>query len=89
LVYGGHTIGLALAQVCRIIPTIVTVGGWQSCDHVGPVHEGDALASVVTVRGKEPFACGGGLLHLQASVAAHADDASRDVLDWQFAAVLA
>ena len=89
LVYGGHTIGLALAQTCRIIPTIVTVAGWQSCDHVGPVHEGDALASVVTVRGKEPFPGGGGLLHLQVSVAAHADDASSDVLDWQFAAVLA
>lgn len=89
LVYGGHTIGLALAQVCRIIPTIVTVAGWQSCDHVGPVHEGDALVSVVTVRGKEPFQGGGGLLHLHVSVAAHAGDAASDVLDWQFAAVLA
>jgi acyl dehydratase len=89
LVYGGHTIGLALAQVSRIIPAMVTVAGWQGCDHVGPVHEGDELTSVVTVRGKEPFPDGGGLLHLQVSVATHADGASGDVLNWRFAAVLA
>ena len=37
LVYGGHTIGLALAQATRLLPNLVTVLGWESCDHSGPV----------------------------------------------------
>ena len=49
LVYGGHTIGLALAQASRLLPNLVTVLGWESCDHTGPVHEGDTLYSEVHV----------------------------------------
>src|SRR6201992_2556215 len=45
LVYGGHTIGLALAQASKLLPNLATVLGWQSCDHTGPVHEGDTLYS--------------------------------------------
>ena len=41
LVYGGHTIGLALAQLTRTMPNILTVAGWHSCDHLGSVREGD------------------------------------------------
>ncbi|ETW23906.1 acyl dehydratase, partial [Mycobacterium gastri 'Wayne'] len=41
LVYGGHTIGLAFAQACRLLPNLVTVLGWEHCDHTGPVREGD------------------------------------------------
>ncbi|MDT5350940.1 MAG: hypothetical protein QOH91_4227, partial [Mycobacterium sp.] len=33
LVYGGHTIGLALAQASRLLPNLATVLGWESCDH--------------------------------------------------------
>ncbi len=51
LVYGGHTIGLALAQATRLLPNLVTVLGWQSCDHTGPVHEGDTLYSELQRRG--------------------------------------
>lgn len=43
LVYGGHTIGLAQASLARLLPDMVTVVGWNSCDHLGPVFEGDVL----------------------------------------------
>jgi acyl dehydratase len=45
LVYGGHTIGLALGQASRLLPNLVTVLGWEFCDHTGPVHEDDTLSS--------------------------------------------
>lgn len=87
LVYGGHTIGLALSQATRALPSIVTVAGWHGCDHVGPVHEGDTLRSTVAVERTEPLASGGGLVHLRSRV--RADGAEpRDVLDWRFVVVL-
>lgn len=54
LVYGGHTIGLALAQAGRLLPNLVTVLGWESCDHTGPVHEGDTLYSELHIESAEP-----------------------------------
>jgi acyl dehydratase len=91
LVYGGHTIGLALAQASRALPNIVTVAGWDGCDHTGPVHEGDSLTSVVTVESVRPLAEGGGLALLRVEVDAHAKPASpmRSVLQWRCVAVLA
>ncbi|MGZ5378736.1 MAG: MaoC family dehydratase [Mycobacterium sp.] len=69
LVYGGHTIGLALAQANRLLPNIVTVLGWQSCDHTGPVHEGDTLYSELHVEGAVPLPAGrGGVLKLRSVV---------------------
>jgi acyl dehydratase len=88
LVYGGHTIGLALAQVTRLLPTVVTVLGWQSCDHTGPVHEGDTLYSEVHVESAEP-ADPGGVLGLRSLVYAAGDapdESDRQVLDWRFTA---
>lgn len=89
LVYGGHTIGLALAQVTRVLPSLVTVLGWQSCDHTGPVHEGDTLYSEIHVEGATPLAGGrGGVLRLRSLVFAAADDGEdRQVLDWRFSAL--
>ncbi|MPZ84195.1 MAG: acyl dehydratase [Actinophytocola sp.] len=84
LVYGGHTIGVALAQACRAIPNIVTVASWASCDHTGPVHEGDSLSSRVEVTGVDPLPSGG-LVSLRSIVEA----AERPVLDWRFTVVLA
>ncbi len=54
LVYGGHTIGIAAAQITRVLPELVTIVGWEGCDHTGPVHEGDTLHSTVTVTGDGP-----------------------------------
>jgi acyl dehydratase len=84
LVFGGHTIGLALTQAVRAFPALVTVTGWHSCDHVGPVHEGDTLWSAVEVEALEPLSTGG-LAHLRSRVRG----AEGAVLDWRFVAVFA
>jgi acyl dehydratase len=89
LVYGGHTIGLAFAQATRLLPNIATVLAWESCDHVGPVHEGDTLYSQLHVDGAVPLPDNrGGVLALRSLVYAVADDAEdRQVLDWRFTAL--
>lgn len=87
LVYGGHTIGLALAQATRLLPNLATVLGWQSCDHTGPVHEGDTLYSELHIESAEPVAQGG-VLGLRSLVSAVSDAApDRQVLDWRFSAL--
>jgi acyl dehydratase len=87
LVYGGHTIGLALAQATRVLPNLVTVLGWESCDHTGPVHEGDTLYSEVHVEAAVALdRGGGGLLRLRSLVHA-VGDPDRPVLDWRFTAL--
>jgi acyl dehydratase len=85
LVYGGHTIGLALAQVSRLLPNLATVLGWESCDHTGPVHEGDTLYSEVHVETAEPTDHGG-VLGLRSLVYA-VGEPDRQVLDWRFSAL--
>lgn len=92
LVYGGHTIGIAAAQLSRALPAIVTIAGWHGCDHTGPVHEGDTLRSEITVERTQPIPGGGGLLHLRVHTEARgaaADDEFRPVLDWRPVALLA
>ena len=87
LVYGGHTIGLALSQATRAIPGLVTVLGWHGCDHLGPVREGDTLRSTVeveVVEPVEPVAGGTRLMHLRSRVSS--DDGP--VLDWRFVALV-
>jgi acyl dehydratase len=85
LVYGGHTIALALAQATRVLPNLVTVLGWQSCDHTGPVHEGDTVYSEVHVEAATRLEGGrGGVLALRSLVFAAPD---RQVLDWRFSAL--
>lgn len=84
LVYGGHTIGLAAAQLTRALPSLVTILGWQDCDHLGPVHEGDTLHSEIGIGHCEPLPGGGGLVHLRSLVRATASDGGiSDVLDWR------
>jgi len=58
LVYGGHTIGIAFAQLARALPNLITLVGWESCDHTAPVMEGDRLRSEVTVLALEAVAEG-------------------------------
>lgn len=90
LVYGGHTIAVALAQATQALPNLVTVLGWESCDHTGPVREGDTLSSELTVEGAAGSDDGGGLLRLRSIVSAHdTESVDRPVLDWRFTAVMA
>jgi acyl dehydratase len=88
LVYGGHTIGLALAQATRLLPNLATVLGWQSCDHTAPVYEGDTVYSELHIDSAEPTE-DGGLLGLRSLVYAISDanDEPRQVLDWRFTAL--
>jgi acyl dehydratase len=90
LVYGGHTIGLALAQATRLLPNLVTVLGWDSCDHTGPVHEDDTLYSDLTVEAAEPHGDGrGGVVRLRSDVyAVGTEGEDRQVLDWRFTGLL-
>lgn len=88
LVYGGHTIGVAAAQLTRALPGVLTFLGWTSCDHTGPVHEGDTLRSRLTVEGSRPVGDGLTVLDLRSVVHADPDpdegDAEpRPVLDWR------
>ncbi len=89
LVYGGHTIGLALAQATRLLPNLATVLDWESCDHTGPVHEGDTLYSDLHVEAAEELpGQRGGVLRLRSVVyAVAADGEDRQVLDWRFRAL--
>ncbi len=88
LVYGGHTIGLALAQASRLLPNLVTVLGWQSCDHSGPVYEGDTLYSDLHVEAADALPGDrGGVLNLRSLVYAVGDGADRPVLDWHWRAL--
>ncbi len=90
LVYGGHTIGLALAQATRALPNLVTVLGWHSCDHTGPVHEGDTLTSDLRLDSAEPLAQGGFAVELHSITHAHRAAAGpAPVLDWRFTVLMA
>jgi acyl dehydratase len=88
-----------LAQATRLLPNLVTVLGWESCDHTGPVHEGDTLHSELHVEAADPLPDGrGGVLKLRSLVYAVGDGSAvtgmastgepdRQVLDWRFTAL--
>ncbi|HEY0716498.1 MAG TPA: MaoC family dehydratase [Streptosporangiaceae bacterium] len=88
LVYGGHTIGLALTQAARALPSLVTVAGWHSCDHLAPVREGDTLHSTIEVESLAPRP-GGAVAGLRSRVFSSAAPGAEQVLDWRFVAILA
>jgi acyl dehydratase len=91
LVYGGHTIGIAAAQLNRALPNLLAIPGWQSCDHLGPVFEGDTLRSTVELEGSDPLSSGGALLHLRSRVVAQGEpgEEEREVLDWRLFGAMA
>jgi acyl dehydratase len=82
LVYGGHTVALAQASLARVLGGLATVVGWHSCDHVGPVFEGDLLSFRHTAVAEAPVA-GGVLRAVRVEVSAHRDaEEPVAVLDW-------
>ncbi len=93
LVYGGHTISIAGAQATRGLPDLITIVAWRSCEHTGPVFEGDVLRTelhVDAVHRRNGYQ----LIDLRAVVhgcpAADAGDpaaAEKPVLDWRFVAL--
>ena len=88
LVYGGHTISLAFAQVVRAIPNIINLVGWQGCDHLAPVLEEDIIQSNFKISRILPVKAGGSLYSLQVKTVAKrlvAEDTSlseSNVLSW-------
>lgn len=95
LVYGGHTISTAAAQLSRALPNLVTFVAWRSCDHTAPVFEGDILRSEFDIEARHPLPPGGGLVDVRARVfAIRADDDPRtgeeiQVLDWRAVVLMA
>jgi acyl dehydratase len=86
LVYGGHTISVAAAHATRAIPAIATIVAWRSCEHVGPVFEGDVLRTELSVEDRSP----GGVAELRARVSSvRPGSEPAPVLDWSFVAVVA
>jgi len=89
LVYGGHTISLAFAQICRAIPNIITLVAWQGCDHLGPVLEEDIIRTEFTVTNETSTACDGLLreLHVQSFAQRWNSESTSyeesQVLDWR------
>lgn len=87
LVYGGHTIGIAAAQLTRALPNLAAIVAWERCDHLAPVFEGDVLTSTVKLERCDPLPGGGGLLHLRSRVKAWrarpSGDEAVEVLDWR------
>jgi acyl dehydratase len=82
LVYGGHTVALAQASLSRVMPDMATVLGWHSCDHTGPVFEGDLLS--FRHRLIDEYAVSGGTVRaVRVGVQAHRSDVEpSEVLDW-------
>lgn len=89
LVYGGHTIGIALAQLTRTLPDLVTISGWAGCDHLGPVREGDTVRSTITLEKVAALDGGWRALDLRVQVAARsaAETEAIPVLDWKLTAL--
>lgn len=91
LVYGGHTIGIATAQLTHAFPALVAVTSWDSCDHVGPVHEGDTLRSTIEVVDVRPVDAHPRLRAVGLRSVVSADDGEADgrpVLDWRYRALV-
>lgn len=94
LVYGGHTISIAAAQLSHALPNLVTLTAWRSCDHTAPVFEGDILRSEIEVEQTHPLEQGG-LVDLRVRVYAERGDQApepgRDiqVLDWRVLGLMA
>lgn len=86
LVYGGHTIGLAFSHLTRALPALLTVLGWRSCDHLGPVFEGDVLHSELAIEAVDPP-----LVDIRVQTRAERADgtAGAPVLDWRLVGAMA
>ena len=90
LVYGGHTISMAAAQLTRVLPNMLTILGWFKCDHVSPVFEGDILRTEVTITGLHKLNDGGiARLHVETFATRGSESPTEGenikVLDWHMA----
>jgi acyl dehydratase len=87
LVYGGQTIGIAAAHASRAVPRLATILAWRSCEHLGPVFEGDILSTELTIgEAHELDRSDAVLVDMRAVVRSDRVSAEqrREVLDWRF-----
>lgn len=85
LVYGGHTISMAFAQLCRALPNLLTLISWERCDHTAPVLENDRLRSEFQIVERIAIDSTSLLkIHLQCFAARGEPESETRVLDWVF-----
>ncbi|RLA46639.1 MAG: acyl dehydratase [Gammaproteobacteria bacterium] len=94
LVYGGHVISMAAAQMVRALPNLVTIMGWRDCGHLAPVFEGDILRSEISITAKHPLSDQGGLLDIEIATFAQRGEGDEKgseakVLDWNLIGLMA
>jgi acyl dehydratase len=89
LVYGGHVVGLAAAQMSRLLSNLVYLPAWRSCDHLAPVFEGDVLRTSVEVEASRLGPAGCSVLDLRVLGRVVRDGEEIEVLDWRPVAVTA
>ena len=80
--YGGHTIGLAQSSLNRLLPSMATLVGWVSCDHVAPVFEDDVLGFAATLDAVHPLT-EGRLLAFTVKAHTQRGDQATTVLDYR------
>ena len=80
---------MAAAQATRALPNLVTVVAWRSCDHTGPVFEGDVLGTALTVEARASAGAGRAGGPARADHADRGDEEPVPVLDWRFVGVMA
>jgi len=82
LVYGGHTVALAQASLSRIFPNMATILGWHTCDHTGPVFEGELLSFEHEIIKEKQYG-NGRIMAVRSRVYVHRDNENpKEVLDW-------
>ncbi len=86
----GTRSGIAAAQITRVLPELVTIVGWEGCDHTGRCTKATRCTASSPSPAREPLPGGGGLVALRSIVrATRPDGAVDDVLDWRLTSVLA
>ena len=90
LVYGGHVISIAHAQLTRALPNIIAMLGWQSCDHTAPTLENDRVRTELSVLDQRVVGAATMLkLKVEAFAARGNPETESKVLDWVFSALSA
>ncbi len=86
LVYGGHTISMALAHVTRALPNTLSMVAWRHCNHLAPVLEEDIISTRFEIIDIVAAPVGGKLYDLKVEVFASRSVDDREetakVLDW-------
>ncbi len=70
------------------MPSLLTVAGWRSCDHLGPVREGDTLISTIEVTDVSDLSSSLIAVSLRVRVSARRSDETVPVLIWNLVVIM-